>query len=187
MLVSGRVAAEHARHDAERGAGRLADQVTGVGPPATRAGRRRRPATARRWLVVTAGERLVVGSRLVVVEVVGGSRRAAVDHPGDDLRDANSSVIGSASMSIENGSVDGVAAAAKTKVPRMIQARCSPSALPETTPARFSRSTKSGISKETPKTSSIRVKKVKYSPNSTRFSSLPGVKPMSTSRPLGST
>ena len=35
----------------------------------------------------------------------------------------NSTSIGTASISIENGSVDGVATAAKTKVPRMIQGR----------------------------------------------------------------
>ena len=47
--------------------------------------------------------------------------------------------------------------------------------------------TNSGISKATPKTSSIRVKNEKYSPNSTRFSSWLGVKPISTSSPRGST
>ena len=47
--------------------------------------------------------------------------------------------------------------------------------------------TKSGISKAMPKTSSIRVRKLKYSLNSTRFCSCAGVKPISTSRPLGST
>ena len=34
--------------------------------------------------------------------------------------------IGIASISIENGSVDGVATAAKTMVPMMIQGRCVP-------------------------------------------------------------
>ena len=47
--------------------------------------------------------------------------------------------------------------------------------------------TNSGISNEMPKTSSIRVRKLKYSPNSTRFCSCAGVKPMRTSSPLGST
>ena len=36
---------------------------------------------------------------------------------------ANSTSIGTASNSIENGSVDGVATAAKTNVPMMIQGR----------------------------------------------------------------
>ena len=35
----------------------------------------------------------------------------------------NSTVIGTASISIENGSVDGVATAANTNVPTMIQGR----------------------------------------------------------------
>ena len=55
---------------------------------------------------------------------------APVQDPAMTSETTNSSVIGSASMSIENGSVDGVATAAKTKTPRMIQARCSPSDLP---------------------------------------------------------
>ena len=73
----------------------------------------------------------------------------------------NSSVIGSASISIENGSVDGVATAANTNVPTTIQGRYFPSAFPETTPARLSSSTNSGISNDTPNTSSIRLKKLK--------------------------
>ena len=61
--------------------------------------------------------------------VVGEARRrglrapAPVDQPGDALGEQNSTVIGMASMIIENGSVDGVATAAKTKVPRTIQGR----------------------------------------------------------------
>ena len=43
---------------------------------------------------------------------------------------ANSTSIGMARISIVNGSVDGVATAAKTKVPMTIQGRCAPSALP---------------------------------------------------------
>ena len=69
----------------------------------------------------------------------------------------------------------------------MIQDRARPSALPETTPARLSISTKSGISNATPNTSSIRLKKLKYSPKSTRLFSFAGANPISTSRPLGST
>ena len=59
---------------------------------------------------------------------------------------------------MENGSVDGVATAAKTKTPMMIQGRCAPSALPETTPARLSSTMKTGISNATPNTSMVRVK-----------------------------
>ena len=47
--------------------------------------------------------------------------------------------------------------------------------------------TNSGISKAMPKTSSIRVKKQKYSSNSTRLARPAGVKPISTSRPRGRT
>ena len=57
-----------------------------------------------------------------------------------------------------NGSVDGVAMAAKTKMPMMIQGRYAPRALPGTTPARLSRITKTGISKAMPKTSRVRVR-----------------------------
>ena len=45
---------------------------------------------------------------------------------------------------------------------------------------------KTGISKAMPKTSIVRVKKVRYSLNSTRLVRSAGVKPISTSRPLGS-
>ena len=45
----------------------------------------------------------------------------------------------------------------------------------------------SGISKATPKTSSIRVMKVKKSVNSVSWVSSSGVKPISAAMPLGST
>ena len=66
-----------------------------------------------------------------------------------------------ARKSIENGSVDGVATAANTKTPTMIHGRCAPSTLPGSTPARLSRTTKTGISKAMPKTSIVRVRKVR--------------------------
>ncbi len=47
----------------------------------------------------------------------------------------NSTSIGMARKSIVNGSVDGVATAAKTNVPITIHGRCAPSALPLRTPA----------------------------------------------------
>ena len=70
--------------------------------------------------------------------------------------------IGIASISIENGSVDGVATAAKTKVPITIHGPVAAQrACRDTTPARLSSTTKSGISIAMPKISSIRVTKEK--------------------------
>ena len=86
---------------------------------------------------------------------------------------------------IVNGSADGVAIAAKMKVPTMIQGRWVPSALPETTPARLSSTTNSGISKAIPKTSMVRLKNVRYSLKSTRLVTPSGLKPIRISRPLG--
>ena len=57
----------------------------------------------------------------------------------------NSSVIGRARASIENGSVDGVATAPKTKVPKMTRVRYLDSWLALITPTMFSISTSSGI------------------------------------------
>ena len=98
-----------------------------------------------------------------------------------------STSIGMASISIEYGSVEGVATAANTKVPTMIQGRCRPARLPETTPARLSMTTNSGISKATPKTSSIRVMKVKNRRTRSAGSTPSGVKPISAAMPFGST
>ena len=82
--------------------------------------------------------------------------------------------IGIASISIEYGSVDGVATAAKMKVAEIDPRSVPPRALPETTPARLRSTTNRGISKATPKTSSIRVMKEKNSPNSVSWVSPAG-------------
>ena len=57
----------------------------------------------------------------------------------------NSRLIGSARASIENGSVDGVATAPKTKVPKMTRVRYLASWLALITPTMFSIRTSSGI------------------------------------------
>ena len=98
----------------------------------------------------------------------------------------NSRTIGTAMKVIVNGSADGVATAAKTKMPTMIHGRCAPRLLPDTTPARLSITTKTGISKARPKTSRVRVKNWRYSLKSTRLVTPSGLSPISTSRPLGS-
>ena len=73
---------------------------------------------------------VVRGRQLVVVEaVVVGSRsrlrRSTIRAITSEIR--NSTTIGTARISIVNGSVDGVATAANTNVPKMIQGRYSPS------------------------------------------------------------
>ena len=95
--------------------------------------------------------------------------------------------IGMPSISIENGSVDGVATAAKTMVPITIHGLAFPICCPDTTPARLSSSTKSGISIAIPKTSSIRIRNERYLEKSIRLVTPFGVNEISTWRPLGST
>ena len=95
--------------------------------------------------------------------------------------------IGTPSISIENGSVDGVATAANTMVPITIHGLARPICCPETTPARLSSTTNSGISIAMPKTSSIRIRKEKYLVKSIRLVTPFGVNEIRTESPLGST
>ena len=66
--------------------------------------------------------------------------------------------IGTAIRVIVKGSADGVATAAKMKVPMTIQGRYALSDAPFTTPAKLSSTTKTGMLKARPKTNNVRVK-----------------------------